>query len=71
MANPVSSTSSEHNARVVSHVYQLSPGPQRKVFAIASFALFEFIRRLPIVLFAKQLLVGDGTTSAQKFPHVL
>jgi len=48
----------------------LTPGPERKVFAVAGFALFEFLRRLPVVLFAEQFLIRDTSATSQKFPNV-
>lgn len=55
----VAAARSANESCIVTHAQQLSPGPQSKIVAVALFSFLEFFRRLPIICFAKQFLVGN------------
>jgi hypothetical protein len=48
----------------------LSPRPKREVFAIAFLPLFKIFRRLPIVAFTKEFLVGDILATPKEISNV-
>jgi hypothetical protein len=60
MAHAVTARPTRHEARVITHGKELTPGPKRKVFAIAALGFLELLRRQPIVLLAELFLVWDG-----------
>jgi hypothetical protein len=70
MAIAISSSGSTNESRVVSHVQKLSPSPEREVVAIAFPPVFEIFRRLPILAFTKEFLVGDILATPKKISNV-
>ena len=60
MSGAITAVLSEDHARVVSQIEQLAPRPQGKVVAVAASDLFKMLWRLPIVISAKLLLIGDS-----------
>jgi hypothetical protein len=63
--------STEDNSGVKAHREQLTPCPQREVLAVAGFALLEFLRRLPVISFAKEFLIRDPATATEKLTDIL
>jgi hypothetical protein len=61
---------STNKPRIISHVQQLSPRPESEVLAIALSSLFKILRRLPVVPFAKQFLIGHVFAGEQKIAHI-
>jgi hypothetical protein len=53
-------------ANVASHLEQLPPPPEGKVFAVTLLPLFEFFPGLPIFLFAEPVLLGNVFADRQK-----
>ncbi|MGB8011638.1 MAG: hypothetical protein WCF68_08495 [Terriglobales bacterium] len=71
MPGAVSPMSTEYDAGVVPKVHELPPGPERKIFAVAFFSVFEVFWRLPIILFVEKFLIRNVLASCQEFADLL
>jgi len=67
----VATVPSEDNSSVESHREELTPSPEREVLAVTRLALFEFLRWLPVIPFAKQFFIGDAAATTEKLPNIL
>jgi len=70
MPDAVASVPPEDNSGVESHRQKFPPRPEREVLAVTRFTLLEFLRWLPVFLFAKQFFIGDGAATSQKLPYL-
>src|SRR5262249_24446902 len=64
-------TAALDEVRVVSHVDELSPRPQRMVLAVAAPDLLERSRMLPVVVDTKQLRIGDVLAADEPLLNVV
>lgn len=70
MPNSVATVFSEDETSIIAHDEELTPCPQREVFAITFFRLLKVFWRLPILFFAEQFLVGNSSARGKKFADV-
>src|SRR5208282_1308690 len=71
MPGAVPPVSTEYAAGVESQLHELPPSPERKIFAVAFFSVFEVFWRLPIIFFVEKFLIRNVLASCQKFADLL